>query len=227
MSQPVIQIWLQRTQRREMVSQALSAVLSLLVGTVVVFVTFWFLYVVIFIGQRGASAFTALVFSHRLRLSHDGRLIGSAIGVALLFIGHIRTRPEDLGDYPKRDYRPCGGLGWALGPVGALGVLLAYPGASSKMIADLLFTGPRLMDAAWRFALQTLRLARLDVITCSTLVGFLLERGQAVSYEELAEAGWEPWFAQMRRLRGVVFLEKGLSLTDDLRSELAALETQR
>jgi hypothetical protein len=41
-----------------------------------------------------------------------------------------------------------------------------------------------------------------------------------VPYEELREAGWEPWFEQLRRMEGVIFLEKGLSLSDELRAQL-------
>jgi hypothetical protein len=46
----------------------------------------------------------------------------------------------------------------------------------------------------------------------------------AVTYEELREAGWEAWFGQLRGIEGVVFLEKGLSLTAELRKELVGLE---
>ena len=67
------------------------------------------------------------------------------------------------------------------------------------------------------------RLKRLDVERCSQLIAFLTSRPGAVPYEELRAAGWEDWFDQLRSIEGVVFLEKGLNLTIELRKELACL----
>jgi hypothetical protein len=68
------------------------------------------------------------------------------------------------------------------------------------------------------------KLRRLDAEGCSQLLAFLLSRPMAVPYEELHEAGWEDWFVQLRRSEGVVFLEKGLNLTAELRQELLSLK---
>jgi hypothetical protein len=46
----------------------------------------------------------------------------------------------------------------------------------------------------------------------------------AVPYAELREAGWEDWLGQLRHIEGVVFLEKGLNLSAELRKELADLD---
>ncbi len=103
--------------------------------------------------------------------------------------------------------------------------MLAYPGASANMIADILLSGPRLVTGAWTLVRESGRMQQLDADGCSQLLAFLASRPMAVPYEELRKAGWEDWFAQLRNIEGVVFLEKGLSLTAGLREELVGLES--
>jgi hypothetical protein len=56
----------------------------------------------------------------------------------------------------------------------------------------------------------------------------LASRESAVTYEEFRtvqpEVDWEMLKNSLARVPGVVFLEKGLSLTDDLRKELCSLK---
>jgi len=91
------------------------------------------------------------------------------------------------------------------------------------MLADILLSGPRLVTGAWTLIRASSRLKQLDVDGCSQLLAFLASRPNAVPYEELREAGWEDLFAQSRNIEGVVFLEKGLNLSAELRKELASL----
>lgn len=66
-------------------------------------------------------------------------------------------------------------------------------------------------------------LARLDTEGCRQLLAFLASQATAVPYEELRAAGWEDHIGQLRNVEGIVFLEKGLNLTTELRQELASL----
>lgn len=218
MSPDAIQIWLQRKKSRGATMQLLLAVAALLGGLIVLFLTFWFTYVIVWFGFQGVSAVSSLAFSKKLHLAHEWRLVISGIFLVLLFVQHLRTSPWHWGNYPERDdYSFI--AGHVLGPW----ALLHYPGASANMIADILLSGPRLVTGAWTSVREAKRLKRLDVERCSQLIGFLASRPSAVPYEELRAAGWEDWFDQLRSIEGVVFLEKGLNLTIELRKELASL----
>lgn len=133
----------------------LMSALAFIAGLVVLFVTFWFTYAIIWFGMLGISAASELLFNKRLALSHIWRLVLSSIFIVLLFIGNARTSREYLADYPRRNYRGIG-IGTQAGVAGALVSLLAYPGASTRMISDLLFTGPRLVAYACRKAVRSL-----------------------------------------------------------------------
>jgi hypothetical protein len=58
----------------------------------------------------------------------------------------------------------------------------------------------------------------------------LLSRENAVTYEEFKviqrDTDWIKLKNNLARLSGVVFLEKGLSMTDDLRQELCDLSSR-
>jgi len=99
--------------------------------------------------------------------------------------------------------------------------MLAYPGASANMVADILLSGPRLVTGAWNLCRESMRLARLDETGCAELLAFLSRCDMAVPYDELRGAGWEDWFGQLRSIEGVLFLEKGVGLSAELRKELS------
>jgi len=221
MDPAAIQEWIKRWKTREQRSNRIFAVLSLLAGILVLFFTFWFTYAIVWFGAWGVSAVSELVWNKKLHLPHEWGLILSGIFVVLLFMQHIRTDPFHWGDYPKRNYVSLSGLQYRFGIGGALGTILFYPGASANMIADILLTGPRLTMGAWKFEKQARQSARLDEENCAKLMTFLAGRPMVVSYEELRDAGWESWLPQLRSINGVNFLEKGLSLSQDFRAELA------
>ncbi len=223
MSADVIKAWLRKKKTSGAMSRGLLALLALFAGVVVLFLTFWFTYAIIYIGCQGISAVSELILSRKLRLSHEWRLAGSGVFVVLLFIQHFRTSQWHWGDYPKRDYVSAPGLQYHAGAAAGLAFMLAYPGASANMVADILLSSPRLVTGAWNLWRESMRLARLDETGCAELITFLASCDATVPYEELRSAGWESWFGQLRSIEGVLFLEKGLSLTAELRSELKEL----
>jgi len=219
MNSDAIKVWLKRKKSSGATSRILLAIVAFLAGFVVLFFTFWFTYAIIWFGFQGVSAVASLAFSKKLHLAHEWRLVISGLFLVLLFAQHLRTNPWHWGDYPVRgDYSPI--AGHVLGPW----ALLAYPGASANMIADILLTGPRLVLGAWGLIQASSRLRRLDVDGCSQLLALLASQPAAVPYDELREAGWEDWFRQLRSIEGVVFLEQGLNLSMELRRELARLK---
>lgn len=226
MQATAIQIWLKRKAAGEALGSLLFALLCLAGGFVVLVVTFCFAYAIVwFTFNFGVSGFSELFLGRRLGLSH-GAIVGVSVTfVGILFWGNARLSREYLGTFPKRRY-PGPGLGW-IGLPGALVSLLAYPGASTRMIADLLFTGPRLVMIAWSNATKSARLRRMDLDGCARVLAILMQRHSRFPFAEIpavaALADPPGVFRQLRDIEGVVFLASdppGLSLTDDLRIEL-------
>jgi len=101
-----VENWVRRKKATEVAGSLGVGLVALLAGCLVLFVIFWFTYAILWIGAHGISAFSELVFSHRLRISHEARLVGSGLFVVLLFIGSACTSREDLGDYPRDELTP-------------------------------------------------------------------------------------------------------------------------
>ena len=60
----------------------------------------------------------------------------------------------------------------------------------------------------------------LDEGNCASLLSVLLSRTHVVTYDELKETGWESYLDQLHCIDGLEFLQKGLFLSEELRSEL-------
>jgi hypothetical protein len=155
-------------------------VTALIAWIVILFLTFWFTYAVIWFGWYGVSAISELVFSRKLHLSHELRLVLSGVFILLLFIQYFRTDPSYWGEYPKRDYVTAPGLQMQAGVIGGLGFMLAYPGASANMVADILLSGPRLVIGAYRLVEKGFRLKNIDENRCAELLVLLYARNDAV-----------------------------------------------
>jgi hypothetical protein len=223
MNEDAITAWLMKRRRTDAVMSFLVGFIAAGLGLLVGFLTFWFGYVLVYVGSRGVSAVAELALNQRLRLAHDWRLAGAALFVLLLFVGHARTSREELGDYPKRAYSVPPVLTFRAGLVGSLLLLLAHPGASSRMLADIFFSGPRLLAGAWGLLANAFRFGALDLRPCAAVLALLSTRGQAASFEELESLGLRAAVEQLRGVEGVVFLRKGVTLTSEFRHELLAL----
>jgi len=205
MKSAMIKVWLKRKKASGMRWNCLLAVASSLGGITVLFFTFWLSYAVIWVGGQGIAALSDLVFGKRFYVSHEARLVCSAVFVGLLFLQHFRTDPWYWGDYPKRNYVAAPALQMRAGVLGGLAFMLAYPGASANMVTDILLSGPRLVTGAWGLAKEAVRLKRLDEDGCAELLAFLSGAPAAVPYEELKSAGWNDWLSQLHSIDGVFF----------------------
>ena len=91
------------------------------------------------------------------------------------------------------------------------------------MIVSLLQTGPRLLFGSSLLLVRTLR-THIDWSVCLPLIEMLVTHPRAVPWDELAAAfpntTWDSARNQLRFLEGIVFLEKGLSLSMEFRHEL-------
>ncbi len=217
MNQEAIIAWLKNKKSRLALAKSLLAVASMFGGLVVLSITFWFTYVIIYVGMNGISAVSQLTVGTRLKLSHEWRLVCS--GLFLLFIQHLRTCRHYWSEVDFEGFDPRRAILFR-GYFGPAGAFLASPRASAKIISDFLMSGPRLVTYACEIMVKSWRLWKLDETTCAQLLLILASRATATPYQELKEAGWEEWFSQMRLIDGVVFLEKGISVSAELRREL-------
>ena len=221
MNQESVKAWLKAKKSSGATNRCLLAFVTLLGAAVVLFLTFWIAYAVIWFCFPGVSAVSEMAFSKKLKLGHEWRLALSGVFIVLIFIKHLRTNPWYWGDYGKVDAERA----WALGHVSPVAALLSAPSASANMIMDIFMSGPRLVTGSWNLWRESRRLGALDEDNCSQLLEILAGRHSAVPFEELREAGWEEHLGQLRCVEGVVFLEKGITLTSELRRELAGLES--
>ena len=223
MNQEAVKAWLKAKKSSGATNRCLLAFVTLLGAAVVLFLTFWFAYAVMWICFPGVSAVSEMAFSKKLKLAHEWRLALSGIFIVLLFIQHFRTCPWYWSDYSDMNYGDPEKFSrnldspFATGPVN--------PRATAKMLADIVLSGPKLFSGSWNLWRESRRLSAMDEDNCSQLLGILVSRHSAVPFEELREAGWEEHLGQLRCVEGVVFLEKGITLTSELRRELASLES--
>ena len=221
-------IWLKRKAVARIVTCCVGCVLALGSGLGVLFLTFWLTYAILCVGEVGVSAISELVFSRKLHLTHGWRLAVSGVFIGALFAEWLRRSPWSLGDYgPTEGGSLTNALVLRAGVLGGLAVLLANPQASATMITELLYTGPRLVLGAWHLALEGTRTARMELNGCAQALESLLTHPHAVPYQELAIAWPDADRPKIRMglawIPGVVFLEKGVSLTSELRGELLSI----
>jgi len=220
MNPDILNSWLKKKKAWGVASNFLFGLLAFVAGIVILFFTFWFTYAVVYIIGDGFSSLCKSVFNKEIQVSHITRLICSGVFIVLLFIQHFRTSPWYWGNYPHRDYASTFAVRHHFGAGAAL---LLHPRASANMIADILLSGPRLTVGALNMVSQALRFRRMDESGCAQLLAFLASKPGVVPYDDLRSAGWEDWFPHLGCIEGVVFLERGLSLSSELRNELATL----
>ncbi len=231
--------WLQRRFRRDANVCVVISPLAILGGLLVLFLTFWFAYAVVYLAQETVDAVVSIFTGGHFKLRHFTRLWLAGGFLLVLVIGYLRTEPFHFAEPAESDASsPFQGqlatYAQARGIAGAAGIhggspfmLLLFPQASSRMITDILFTGPRLLFGGWGLLRESARLRMADTAGLAQILAVLAERTGRVSYDELAALCPDLDFTRAMRalplLPGVVTLESGLSLTSELRSELRAL----
>ena len=225
-----IEPWLERKLRLAAVQDRLVAGLALGLGAVVLTITFFFTYALVwFVVNFGASALWQLVASHSLHISHQEILVVCWVFLGLLFLGNARTSREYLSDLSLDQAAPPA-LVWHAGVAGALSALAFNPDASAKLITDILYTGPRLVVGgikAWR---RSFLRKQVDTAGLAQALMILRESPGRVACAELAGhlAGFEAdtVLAQLRGMEGVMFLNgqpPAVKVSEELRLELLAI----
>ena len=225
MTSEAIQRWLERRIALHIAGCWGGALLALLAGIFVLFLTFWLAYIVLFIGEDGVSAVMGLFLNREFHLSHAWRMVISGLFLAALFVEWIRRSRWELGNYEETNTLP--GARALVPYFGVSAMLLANPRASATLVSEILYTGPRLVLVAKSLAFEVYHSRNLKMEECAQVLQLLASEENAVTYEKLRtfqpNADWTMLKKSLARVPGVVFLEKGLGLTDDLRKELCGL----
>jgi len=221
----LVATWLARHIRGRITLLLLGSAGQFLLALAVLFVTFWVVYGVFWLG-----------FNWLIPVTHATRVWVSLVVVGLLFVGNATTDREYLESYsfttgthnPKPVSITIPGIG-----VGSTVNPLAPDSAHSyvKMITSVLYTGPRLVTASFRFLARAFRLRGMDREGCAAALAFLAAQDGRVPFQEVAEAiprGHDVCavLEQLHEVEGVRFLKSdpaGLSLMSDFRQELRAL----
>jgi len=226
MTPTAIQCWLERKIARHIAGCWVGALLALLAGIFVLYLTFCLAYIVLLIGEEGVSGVTGLFFDHEFHLNQGWRLVLSWLFVTALCIECVRRSAWDLGDYEK--INPQSGARVLVPFLGASSLFLVNARASATFITEILYIGPHLVLGALPLAREAYRSRNLDLAGCAQVLQLLAYRENAVTYDEFRifqpDADWEKLQRSLARVSGLVFLEKGLGLTDDLRKELCNLK---
>lgn len=226
----VLERWLSRRLRHDSTVCLLICPAALLGGLLALFLTYWLAYALSWVSARALLAVPELLLGWRGAFGHAARLWTAAGFVALLVVTYARSDrrfPTSYGDFQEDDPALLGRtLAGGTRP-SETSALLLYPGFGARMVVDILSVGPRLLWGAVALWSEGSAKRGADASAGARLLWTLLAAPGKVAYEALAEA-YEPGelrrgLLALRGIPGIVFLEQGLTLGEELRAELAAL----
>lgn len=221
--------WLRRRLRQDANLALGISPLALLGGVVVLFLTFWFSYAVIGLVGKVGMAGANLLLNSDWRLGHGARLWLAGVFLVLLLVSYFRSDRAGV-DWNAWDADPSA-LGSALARFGTgagrAGLLLAHPEMSARIIVDILNLGPRLMAGGMDLLRQSGRGRAADTTAGARVLWTLLYQPRMLTYEELEQVydarELTRAFQALRLIEGVTFLERGVTLSTELRKELNGL----
>ena len=220
-----IQHWLRRKAVADAAHHFLFALFLLSVGAVLLAVIFFFACVLLWVALNGAgSALSELLWNRPLHLPLSTIAAVAGLFVVFLFIESARVSRQYLTRISRRNRSLSRSVDWTGGFVN----LLVYSDIPSRLIADALLTGPRLVAGAWSCFRKAGRLARLDAEACSRVMAVLFLRASRCSFGDLAQLSGVPdpgkTASQLRDIDGVLFIHldpPGMTFTSELRQKIA------
>jgi hypothetical protein len=218
--------WLRRRNRTAANYYLLGAAAMLLLGLVALAITWWVVYLVVWVG-----------FGWLVELAHTGRTIVACVVVVLLFPLNAFTDRRELEQFsfttgtahgqPVSFYIPTVGMGSTINPL-APDSFLSF----TRALATLLLIGPRLVTAAFQMAVLAMRLRVMDWHGVAEVLAFLASRDNRAPFKSIVrtippEHDVQTVLNQLREVDGVMYLlhsePTGVSLSTELRGELRQL----
>ena len=221
MNSPLIN-WLHRKRRLEGPACLLGAIGSAVAGLLVSAATAVFVFVGFVIGWAGGAAGWEIVTGRSVsRFPKIEIACFTGAFLALLFVRMARSKWWERGDIPA-------GV-WSIyssreNPASASATAVGM----ARIVTDILSWGPRIVSSSWRTFGKSLRWRRLNIESCAQVLEILAQSDRAVPRQELAgqlssAVHWPDVEQQLRDIEGVLFLERGLTLNQELRLELNQL----
>jgi hypothetical protein len=203
--------WLRRQILAATASHAIAGIITGTLGCLALIATFYAIYTAGFmLFARGRGLAQLLDFNSR-GPTHQFLLAVTLVLVVLLFVTFF-FRDREGGQRP-----------------------FAFKGKNvaqsiSTLLVDVLYVAPQLFKVAFDFLSKSVRLALIDIHACSSILSVLAEHSGRLSYTSIINAlnlqQSVRAFRDVSLLDGVVVLASepsGLSLTADLREEIAAV----
>jgi hypothetical protein len=203
----------------------MGAPLMLIAGVIVLFLTFWLTYFVIFLADSGFNELIAIFTGHAWHLSHNVRLIVSALFIILLFISWARTTPWKAAHFrPVRESAMVDAFAGSQN-VGPFAKILSNPQTSANIIAQALYFGPHLVMGSWNLVRQARWLSSIDQPACASALEFLLSKPGRVTQSEFAaerpHLKWSEVRTGLSGVYGVLLSTDAMQVTNDFRDELS------
>ncbi len=198
----------------------LASVGILLLGTAVIFATFWISYCVLWMILRGFD------------MGPDVLWWSACAFVVLLFLGNATTDRAYLEEYSVTTGTHSDKVVTFLLPgvgmvsnINPLAPDTLHTGV--KMITSFLYIGPRLVTAGLRVCVQACRFALLDRAGCASVIAFLFKRRERATFAEIVDGVPEidpaRIFPHIGLIDGVLVIRAkpvGLALSTRLTDEL-------
>lgn len=226
-----VQHWLRRTLRTATVWNVLAAAGCFLGGLLILYVSFWVTF--------GVLWFISTSFLH---LSHLVLLILASAFMTLVVVIGARQNWADL-DPLARQVRLAKDMDITLTPYNRYGMSYSTNAVTAGMfeirslasaINFILCGGVKLVFGAVAMLRQVQRLKAIEVDECARVIALLLANPGRQSFEEIVRKlpGLNPvrTFDDLRYIAGVLFLSKdpaGLTLLPELRNELNQASARR
>ena len=210
--------WLAAWRTKELIYAILGAVVGFILGIVLLIGAWMFIFIIsIYVAGNWMPYFGYWIYP-----------LIATLAIPLLFIGNAYISQENLGKYEMTTGTATDkvvtipGFGSNVNPLAPNSIISAF-----KIIAAVLFCGPRVTVWSFRQIVRLSRLLPLDIPGCAAVLSVLYDAGQRMSYHDISEsiAGLNPVrvFNQLRLIDGVLFLQSdppGLSLGTDLRKDM-------
>ena len=213
--------WLEGYRRRRATLLALGGLGTLLLSIPVLFVTWWVIWLVLFLPMM-------------LALSLKTLSIATWIAFGLVFVAYLTVNRRHLESLKFDEAGPgmvAAHFAAHVAGMSSLSLFMAGPEtmrSQVKVISLLLLTGPSLIGLSWRLARSAFAALRMDTVFVGMALAKLLAAGRSVLVDELAASVGSPEPPRLLRelllIDGVILLTSGnpsLTMTDSLRTDLS------